>query len=258
MSMGSGFLSGKTALVTGAGSGIGKAIAGALAGAGAHVIVNDKRGAGRAVAEGLGGSFIQADLSTPEGAERLAAEALASHGRVDVLVNNAGFQHVSPITEFPVAKWNEMLGLMLTAPFVLTKHLLGPMMEAGWGRIINVASIHALIASPHKAAYTAAKHGLAGLTKVAALEAGAHGVTVNAICPAYVRTPLVEAQLPAQAATLGIPEEEVVSRVMLEPAAIKRLIEPNEVGALALFLTSDAAATITGLSLPMYLCWTAR
>ncbi len=240
----------RTALVTGAASGIGRAIAKAFEDKGYRVLRVDLKPL-------PGEDAFQADLSDPEEVRR-AAEWALGRGGVDVLVNNAGFQHVAPLEEFPLEAWQKMLGLMLTAPFLLTKAFLPGMKERGWGRIINIGSIHSTVASPYKAAYVSAKHGLFGLTKVTALEASPFGVTANLICPAYVRTPLVEGQIANQAKSLGIPEEEVIEKVMLEPAAIKRLLEPSEVAELALFLASDAARSITGACLPMDLGWTAR
>jgi len=236
--------------VTGAASGIGRAIAEAFEEKGFRVLQVDLRPLS-------GEDAFQADLSDPEEVRRVAEWAL-DRGGVDVLVNNAGFQHVAPLEEFPLEVWQKMLAVMLTAPFLLTKAFLPGMKERGWGRIINIGSIHSTVASPYKAAYVSAKHGLFGLTKVTALEAGPFGVTANLVCPAYVRTPLVEGQIADQAKSLGIPEEEVVEKVMLEPAAIKRLLEPAEVAALALFLATDAARSITGACLPMDLGWTAR
>lgn len=174
------------------------------------------------------------------------------------MINNAGFQYIAPVEEFPEETWGRMVQVMLTAPFQLTKYLLPGMKHRGWGRIINIASIHGLVASPYKSAYISAKHGLLGLTKTVALETGPFGITVNAICPAYVRTPLVERQIADQARTRGIPEADVVERVMLELAAIKRLIEPEEVAAFALFLASDRAGAITGSVHTIDLGWTAR
>jgi len=251
-------LAGKVALVTGAGSGIGKAIAEAFAREGAHVLANDVSEAGRSVAERIQGTFLPADLSDPDGVRDLARLALAAHRRVDVLVNNAGFQHVAPVEEFPEELFARMIQVMLVAPFQLVHWLAPGMKGKGWGRIINISSIHGLVASPYKAAYVSAKHGLIGLTKTVALELGAHGVTVNAICPAYVRTPLVEKQIEAQAATQGISDKEVIDRIMLEPAAIKRLIEPEEVAELALYLASDKARSVTGAAHLIDLGWTAR
>ena len=250
-------LAGKTALVTGAGSGIGKAIAERFAGDGARVLVNDVSEAGRAVADAIGGDFLQADLADAESTVALAEAALAAGG-VDVLVNNAGLQHVAPVDAFPDEQWSRLLQVMLTAPFLLTKRLLPAMKERGWGRIVNMASIHGLVASPSKSAYIAAKHGLVGFTRAVALEAGPHGVTVNAICPSFVRTPLVENQLPDLAAIAGVAVEDVVEQVVLAQAAVKRLIEPDEVAQLALFLASDAAGAVTGSAYAIDLGWTAR
>jgi 3-hydroxybutyrate dehydrogenase len=251
-------LANKVALVSGAGSGIGRAIAETFAGAGAQVIVHDLAPQAQEVADTLGGTFLRADLANPAAVGRLGEQALQVAGHVDILVNNAGFQHIAPIEEFPDETWERMLQVLLTAPFQLIKHLLPDMKSRGWGRIINIASIHGIVASPYKAAYVSAKHGLLGLTKTVALEAGPFGITVNAICPAYVRTPLVERQIADQARTRGISEDVVVEQVMLEPAAIKRLIAPAEVGALALFLASDQASAITGSAQTIDLGWTAR
>lgn len=251
-------LTDKVVLVTGGGSGIGRAIAELFAGEGAHVIVHDLRPEARAVAEAIGGTFVAADLADQAAVRQLAADALAARGRVDLLVNNAGFQHIAPVDEFPEEVWNRMLQVLLTAPFQLTKYLLPGMKQRGWGRIINIASIHGLVASPFKSAYITAKHGLIGLTRTTSLEVAEHGITVNAICPAYVRTPLVEAQIADQARTRGISVDDVLARVMLEPAAIKRLIEPDEVAQLALFLASAHAGAITGSVHNIDLGWTAR
>ncbi|WP_135255682.1 3-hydroxybutyrate dehydrogenase [Thermus caldilimi] len=244
-----------TILITGAASGIGLALARAFAREGAKVLVHDLKDAS-ALAEELGGIFLQADLTNPQAVEELGREA-AQYG-VDILVNNAGFQHVDPVENFPLETWQRMIQVMLTAPFQLIKALLPGMKAKGWGRILNIASIHGLVASPYKSAYISAKHGLLGLTKTVALEAGPFGITVNAIAPAYVRTPLVENQIADQARTLGIPEAEVVEKVFLAQAAVKRLIEPEEVAELALFLASEKASAITGAVFPIDLGWTAR
>jgi len=248
----------RVALVTGAGSGIGRAIAGLFSEQGARVLVNDVASTGLQVADEIDGTFLQADLSNLQEVRDLSRRALEVFGRVDILVNNAGLQHIAPVEEFPEEKWANIIQVMLIAPFQLTSHLIGGMKSRGWGRIINIASIHGLVASPYKSAYVSAKHGLIGLTKAVALEAGAYGVTVNAICPAYVRTPLVEGQVKEQARTLGINEAEVLDRIMLEPAAIKRLIEPSEVAHLALFLASEDARSVTGAAYAIDLGWTAR
>lgn len=248
----------KAVLVTGAGSGIGRAIAEGFADAGANVLVHDLVPEAEQVAEQLGGRFLQANLAEPDQVRQLAQEALRRAGRVDILVNNAGFQRIHPVEEFPESEWMSMIQVMLTAPFQLIKYLLPAMKAQRWGRVINISSVHGLVASPFKSAYISAKHGLLGLTKTVALEAGEYGVTVNAICPAYVRTPLVENQVADQARTRGIPEDEVVAKVMLEPAAVKRLIEPAEVASLALFLASEQAGVITGSAYTIDLGWTAR
>jgi len=179
-------------------------------------------------------------------------------GGVDVLVNNAGFQTVSPVEDFPEDVWAKMIQVMLVAAFQLTKHLVPGMKQKGWGRIINISSLHGVVASPFKSAYISAKHGLIGLTRTVALEVAAQGITVNAICPAYVRTPLVEKQIEAQAKTHGISPGEVIQKIMLEPAAIKRLIEPEEVADFAVFLASEKARSFTGAAHLMDLGWTAR
>ena len=250
-------LKGRTALITGAGSGIGRAITETFANEGARVLVHDMHENAREVAQTFDGVFLHADLSDQAAVRRLANEAL-ENGGVDILVNNAGFQHIAPIEDFPEEMWTRMLQVLLTAPFQLTKYLLPQMKERGWGRIVNIASIHATVASPYKSAYVSAKHGLLGLTKTIALEAAADGVTANALCPAYVRTPLVENQIVDQARTRSISEADVLEHVLLEPAAIKRLVEPTEVAQLAAFLASDRASAITGSAYSIDLGWTAR
>lgn len=252
-------LDGQVAVVTGGASGIGLAVAERLAADGCAVAVVDRPGGqGAAVAERLGGMFVGADLSTRAGCRQAADAVLERYGYVSILVNNAGFQHIDPIAEFPEDTWDTMIALMLTAPFLLTRYAWPGMQARGWGRIINIGSIHSLRASPFKSAYVSAKHGLLGLTRTAALEGGPHGITCNLIAPAYVRTPLVEHQIADQARTRGIPPEEVVAKVMLEPAAIKRLIEPAEVAALARYLCAEAAGAMTGSVYELGLGWTAR
>lgn len=250
---------GRVAVVTGAASGIGRAIAERLAQAGDTVVVADiQLEAGRAVAQAIGGLFLQVDLRRREDCRRLIAEIIDRLGTIHILVNNAGFQHVAPIEAFPEDVWEAMISVMLTAPFLLTRYAWPVMKAQRWGRIINIASIHGLVASPFKSAYVAAKHGLIGFTRAAALEGGLYGITVNAICPAYVRTPLVEGQIHEQARLHGLPPEEIVQKVMLEQAAIRRLIEPEEVAALVAYLCSDQASAITGAAWTIDLGWTAR
>ena len=253
-----GSLAGKVAIVTGAASGLGKAIAERLAADGAQVVVADISDKGADVAKDVGGLFVKGDSASRADCKALVDAALAKYGTVHILVNNAGFQHVSTIEDFPEDMWDRMQAVMLTAPFLLTRYCWPAMKRQQWGRIVNISSIHGLIASPHKAGYIAAKHGLVGLTKTAALEGGACGITANAICPAYVRTPLVDNQIADQAKTRGIPEAEVIEKIMLEPAAIKRLIEPAEVADFVAYLCSPAAGVITGSALTMDLGWTAR
>lgn len=249
----------KIAIVTGGASGIGLACAERLAADGMRVVladVNEK--AGTEHARRLGGTFVAADLAKREGCRALVEAAIKAHGTVHVLVNNAGYQHVAPIEEFPEDQWERMLSLMLTAPFLLTRYCWPAMKKQKWGRVVNIASIHALIASPFKVGYTSAKHGLVGLTRTAALEGGEHGITVNAICPAYVRTPLVDNQIADQAKANRMSPGEVIEKIMLAPAAVKRLIEPREVADFVAYLCSEAAGTITGAALTMDLGWTAR
>jgi 3-hydroxybutyrate dehydrogenase len=252
-------LRGKTVLVTGAGSGIGWAMSEAFSGAGARVLLHDINPAAADLAGKIDAEFLPADLGSPTAVRDLAAAALQkSGGRIDVLINNAGFQHVAKVEEFPEEIWATMIQVMLVAPFQLIRALLPGMKNQGWGRIINVASIHAVVASPFKSAYISAKHGLLGLTRCVALEAAPFGVTVNAVCPAYVRTPLVEKQIADQAKAHGLTPDEIVEKIMLEPAAIKRLIEPREVAEFVLYLCTDAAGIITGSAQMLDLGWTAR
>ncbi|GHF49292.1 3-hydroxybutyrate dehydrogenase [Deinococcus metalli] len=249
----------RAALVTGGTSGIGLATARRLRDDGLRVAVLDlDRPAAREVADAEGFVFIGADLSRREDCARAVPQAVAAVGGLDVLVNNAGFQHIAPIAEFPEDTWDAMLHVMLTAPFLLTRYAWPHLRRSGHGRVVNVASIHAQVASPFKAAYISAKHGVIGLTRTAALEAGEQGFTVNAICPAYVRTPLVENQIADQARTRGISAADVEQTVMLESAAIKRLLEPQDVAALASYVVSRAAWGMTGAVLDLDLGWTAR
>src|SRR5919107_4795000 len=238
-------LSGRSALVTGAASGIGRACAERLARAGASVTVLDLDGdAARRVAGEIGGEAQQADLSDYGVLDGLEVDA-------DIVVNNAGLQHVAAVEEFPPERFSMIVRIMLEAPFRIVQKALPGMYEKGWGRVINISSIHGQVASPYKSAYISAKHGLEGFSKTVALEGGARGVTSNCICPAYVRTPLVENQISDQARTHGISEDEVVERIMLTEPAIKRLIEPEEVAEFAAFLCTPEASFINGASLVM-------
>ena len=247
-----GFLDGRRALITGGASGIGRACAVRLAAAGAAVVVVDRDAeAAAAAAEEVGGTAVAVDLS-----DLAAIDALDLD--VDILVNNAGLQHVAPIHEFPVDRFGYILRLMVEAPVRLVRGALPHMYERGWGRIVNISSVHGLRASAYKSAYVTAKHGLEGLSKVIAVEGAEHGVTSNCVNPAYVRTPLVEGQIADQARTHGLSEDEVVEQVMLAPAAVKRLIEPEEVAEAVAFLCSAAATSVTGSSLVMDGGWTAH
>src|SRR5437870_7203635 len=253
-------IEGKVAIVTGAASGIGLAITRDFAKHGIRVTLSDIdiEGGQAAAAELPGARFQAADMAQSADIQRLVADTIAAEGQVDILVNNAGIQYVAPIIEFPEAKWRQIIEIMLTAPFLLTKAVLPGMYAHKWGRVINIASVHALRASAFKSAYVTAKHGLLGLTRVTALEGAEYGVTCNAICPSYVRTPLVEQQIASQAKVHGIPESEVVEKIMLVEAPIRRLLEPSEVAKLAAYLCSDDASGITGSALTIDCGWTAH
>ena len=254
-----GGLEGRRAIVTGAASGIGRAIAEDLASLGARVLVTDiNADDGARVASSIKGVFERADMSSARECDAVVARALREWQGVDILVNNAGLQHVAPVEEFPVDRWEHIVKTMLFGAFYLTRAALPHMYAGGWGRIVNIASVHGLVASPYKSAYVSAKHGLLGFTKTIALEAAEKGVTVNAVCPSYVRTPLVEKQIADQAKVHGIPEEAVIRDIMLAPAALKRLLEPSEVAAYVRFLCSDDASAITGAVQVMDAGWTAR
>ena len=247
-----GALSGRTALVTGAASGIGRACAEALATAGARVYVVDlAAGAAKELAERINGVAYVADLADPAAVDALPDDA-------DIVVNNAGLQHVAPVHEFPPERFTLIQRVMVEAPFRILRRTLPHMYAQGWGRVVNISSVHGLRASAFKSAYVTAKHGLEGLSKTVALEGAPYGVTSNCVNPGYVRTPLVEAQVAAQAAAHGIPEEEVIERIMLDRTAVKRLIEPDEVAQLALWLCSSHASYLTGASLPLDGGWTAH
>jgi 3-hydroxybutyrate dehydrogenase len=249
----------KCAVVTGAASGIGLAIAKRLSQDNLNIVIVDiDKIQGVKVAEELNALFVQSDLSKAPACQALIKETVEHFGSVDILINNAGFQQVSPIEHFPENKWEQMIALMLSAPFRLTKYAWPHMKEKNWGRVVNIASVHGLIASPYKAAYISAKHGLLGLTKTAALEGGEFGITVNALCPGYVRTPLVESQIADQAKSYGINEDEVVEKIMLKTSAIKKMIEPNEIAELVSFLCTDNAKSITGATWTIDGGWTAQ
>lgn len=250
-------LAGRRALVTGGASGIGLAAVHALAARGAHVIVADRDAAGaQTTAADVDGSSWVVDLLHPTAiTDPLLTEVLSD---VDILVNNAGIQHISPIQDFDPERFRQIITLMLEVPFLLIRAALPGMYARGFGRIINLSSVHGLRASPFKSAYVTAKHGLEGLSKVTALEGGEHGVTSNCVNPGYVRTALVEKQLADQARVHGISESEVLSKIMLTESAIKRLIEPEEVANLIAFLAGDAASMVTGASYTMDGGWSAR
>jgi 3-hydroxybutyrate dehydrogenase len=246
-------LNGRAAIVTGAASGIGRAVAERLETDGMHVLAVDLR----PDPDGPGTPF-EADLTSAEANEQAVNTALDRFGRVDVVVANAGIQHVAPIDEFPVDKWNTIVSLLLTSPFLLAKYAWPSLKASNSGRFVAIASVHGLVASPYKAAYISAKHGVVGLCKTLALEGAEHHITANAICPAYVRTPLVEKQIADQAKAHGLPEEEVIEKVILQPHAVKELIEPAEVAGVVAFLVSPAGKMFTGAPITLDQGWTAR
>ncbi len=257
---------GRSALITGSTSGIGLGVAQAMARAGMNVMLNgfgdaDEIERLRASLEketGVKVLYSPSDMTKPEQIRAMIVEAKEAFGGLDVLVNNAGIQYVAPVEEFPEDKWDAIIAINLNSAFHTSKAVFSDMKEKGWGRIINIASAHALVASPFKSAYVAAKHGVLGMTKTLALEGAQYGVTVNAICPGYVKTPLVEAQIPDQAKSRGITEEEVVRDVLLAAQPTKRFVQVEEVAALALFLCSDGAASVTGAALPTDGGWTSQ
>ncbi len=259
-------LNGKTALVTGSTSGIGLGIAKAFAGQGANIILNGFGDAKEiealresiATKHGVKVRYDGADLSKQAEIETMIAKALAEFGAIDILVNNAGIQFVAPVDEFPVDKWNAIIAINLTASFHTLRLALPPMKAKKWGRVINIASAHALVASPFKSAYVAAKHGIAGLTKAVALEVAEAGITVNAICPGYVWTPLVQKQIPDIAKARGITEDQVINDVLLHAQPTRKFVQIDEVAALATFLAGDGTASITGAIMPIEGGWTAQ
>jgi 3-hydroxybutyrate dehydrogenase len=259
-------LMGRVAIVTGSTSGIGLGIARALAEAGADIVLNGLGDLGQiettrselAAATGVQVSYNGANLLDGADAAALVTETIDEFGKIDILVNNAGIQHVSPIEDFPVDKWNAIQALNLSASFHTTRAAFGAMKAAGWGRIINLASVHGLIASPYKSAYVAAKHGVLGLTKTVGLEGAQFGVTCNAVCPGYVWTPLVEGQIEDTAKARGISREDVINNVLLAAQPTKRFVTVEELGAVSVFLCSEGARSITGVALPVDGGWTGQ
>ena len=256
----------RSAIVTGSTSGIGEGVAKALAAAGNNVMLNgfgdadeiETLRAGIAAEHNVKVLYSGADMTRPQEIADMVAEAEQAFGAVDIVVNNAGIQHVEPIEDFPVEKWDAILAINLSSAFHTIHGTLAKMKQRGWGRIINIASAHGLVASPFKSAYVAAKHGILGLTKTVALEAAEHGVTVNAVCPGYVLTPLVEKQIPDTAKARGISEDKVIRDVLLGAQPTKEFVTTEQLGALCVFLCSDAAASITGTALPVDGGWTAQ
>lgn len=259
-------LDGKTALITGSTSGIGLGIARAMAAAGANVVLNGLGDAAEierlrvALAEehGVRVAYHDADMTKPAQIKDMCEKAVAMFGAVDILVNNAGIQFVSAIEDFPEDKWDAIIAINMSSNFHAMKHCIPGMKERGWGRIVNIASAHGLVASPFKSAYIAAKHGVVGMTKSVALEVATDNITVNAICPGYVLTPLVEGQIRDQAKVHNIPESEVVEKIMLQPQPTRKFVQIDEVARLAVFLCEDAAQGITGTHLSIDGGWTAR
>jgi 3-hydroxybutyrate dehydrogenase len=257
---------GKTALVTGSTSGIGLGIAQTLAAQGASVVLNgfgaaaeiERLRAGLAERHGVEVRYDSADMSRQADIEAMMGKAIAEFGSIDLLINNAGIQHVAPVEEFPVEKWYAILAINLSATFHTVRLALPAMRRRGFGRIVNIASAHALVASPYKSAYVTAKHGVAGFTKTVALETAEAGITVNAVCPGYVLTPLVEQQIPDTARARGISNEEVIRTVLLAAQPTKKFVTVEQVAALTAFLCSDDAASITGAVLPIEGGWTAQ
>ena len=259
-------LKGKTALVTGSTSGIGLGIATRLAAGGANIVLNGLGPAGeieqlrnRLSSEyKVAAVYDAADMTKPESIAAMMSSAIAEFGSVDIVVNNAGIQHVAPVDDFPPEKWDAILAINLSAAFHTVRVALPAMKKKGWGRIVNIASAHALVASPFKSAYVAAKHGIAGFTKTVALEVAESGITVNAVCPGYVLTPLVEKQIPDTARARGISREAVIRDVLLAAQPTKKFVTVDEVAALTAFLCSNDAASITGAVLPIEGGWTAH
>jgi 3-hydroxybutyrate dehydrogenase len=259
-------LAGKTAIVTGSTSGIGLGIAHAFAEARMHVMLNgfgDKAEIQKVRADmeetyGIRTAYSAADMSKPGDIVQMVDDARRLLGQVDVLVNNAGIQHVEAIETFPFAKWDAIIAIDLSSAFHAMRAVVPEMKDRKWGRIINIASAHGLVASPFKSAYVAAKHGILGLTKTVALETAEHGITVNAICPGYVLTPLVQKQIPETAKVRGLTEEQVIKDVLLHAQPTRQFVTTDQIGALSVFLCSGAAASMTGTALPIEGGWTAQ
>jgi len=259
-------LKGKTALITGSTSGIGQGIAEAFAAKGCNIVLNgfgdaaeiERLRAKLAADHGVIVRYDSADMSKGDAITSMMDKAIAEFGAVDILVNNAGIQHVAPIDDFPIEKWEAVVAIDLMSSFYTIRRALQAMKARKWGRIINVASAHALVASPYKSAYVAAKHGVAGLTKTVALEVAEQGITVNAVCPGYVLTPLVEKQIPDTAKARGITEQQVIRDVLLAAQPTKQFVTVEQVASLCLFLASDDAASITGAVMPIEGGWTAH
>jgi 3-hydroxybutyrate dehydrogenase len=260
------FLKGKTALITGSTSGIGLGYARALAAEGANVMINgfgnqaviDGYVTGLAAASGGKAQHSSADMTKPDEIRAMVAGCTAQLGGPDILINNAGIQHVAPVDEFPEDKWDAVLAIILSSAFHTTKAALPGMKAKGWGRVINTGSMHSLVASPYKAAYNAAKHGLAGLTKTVALEVATQGITVNCICPGYVWTPLVENQIPDTMKTRGLTRDQVINDVLLANQPQKQFVQVEQLAALAVFLCRDEASAMTGTNLSVDGGWTAQ
>jgi 3-hydroxybutyrate dehydrogenase len=256
----------KTAIITGSSSGIGAGIAKALAQAGFNIVINGSRDpekiedfrSGLEADYGITARYDRANMTKPDEIEGMIINARESFGSVDIIVNNAGIQHVAPVDEFPVEKWDAILSINLSSAFHMIRVAAPLMKKNGWGRIVNIASAHALVASPFKSAYVAAKHGLAGLTKTVALELAEENITCNAVCPGYVKTPLVAGQIASQAKERGITEEEVVRDVILGAQPTKKFTTVEELGALVVFLCSEPAGNITGAIIPVDGGWTAH
>ena len=261
-----GQLSGKSALITGSTSGIGRGIAECFAREGANVMLNGLGDAGQierlraslAKDSGAKALYHGADMTRPAEIAAMVKEAEKAFGRIDILVNNAGIQHVAPVDEFPIEKWDAIIAINLSSAFHATRAALPGMKKAKWGRVINIASAHGLVASPYKSAYVAAKHGVVGFTKSLALEVAEQGITANSICPGYVMTPIVEKQIDDQAKVHGIPRDNVIRDVILAPQPTKQFVKVEDVAAMALYLASDAAAQVNGASLSIDGGWTAR